>query len=143
MKDRLSSIVRARLAPVVLGFAFALTLAGCSSGHSGSDSTAAGGSQAGAGSGGSVGSATRGRRRMAEVLRSLDLSDEQKQQIREIMTATRKENANADPSTRGTNMRAAYAKISDTVLTPDQRSKFQAKMAQMRKEREQNAPAQS
>jgi len=62
---------------------------------------------------------------MAQALASLGLTDAQKNQIRAIMSAARKENASADPATRRANFQAAFAKI-DTVLTPAQRTKLHA-----------------
>jgi len=79
---------------------------------------------------------------MAEALATLGLSDEQKSQIRDIMSATRKQNADADPATRRANYKAAFAKI-DGVLTPDQRAKLHAKLDEFRKERQAGASPQS
>jgi len=113
-----------------LGIVLSLALAGCS----GSNSANAGGASqdSGGGTGAASGeSPANGRHRMAEALASLGLSDAQKSQIREIMSDARKNSANADPMTRRANYRAAIAKI-DTVLTPDQRTKLHAKIAQMR-----------
>jgi Spy/CpxP family protein refolding chaperone len=79
---------------------------------------------------------------MAQALMGLGLSDAQKTQIRDIMSAARAQNAGADADTRRANMKAAMAKI-DTILTPDQRTKLHAKLAELRKQREANAPPQS
>jgi Spy/CpxP family protein refolding chaperone len=62
---------------------------------------------------------------MAQALASLGLSAAQKEQIRAIMSAARKQNADADPTTRRANFQAAFAKI-DGVLTPAQRTKLHA-----------------
>jgi Spy/CpxP family protein refolding chaperone len=75
---------------------------------------------------------------MAEALMGLGLSDAQKSQIRDIMSAARKQSAGADPATRRANFAAAMAKI-DTVLTPDQRTKLHQKLDQMRSERQQSS----
>jgi Spy/CpxP family protein refolding chaperone len=84
-----------------------------------------------------------GRRIMAQVLMSLGLTDDQKGKIRGIMSDVKKQNEGVtDPETRRANYKAGYAKI-ETVLTPDQLSKFHAKMDQMRKEREQQQGASS
>jgi Spy/CpxP family protein refolding chaperone len=83
-----------------------------------------------------------GRHLMAEALMSADLSDKQKDQIRGIMRDVRQQNANADPTTRRANYKAAFEKI-DTVLSPAQRAKVHAKLAELRKERDQAPPPQS
>ncbi len=78
-----------------------------------------------------------GRHVMAQALMSLGLSDDQKGKIRDIMGDVRKQNEGVtDPDARRANYKAGYAKI-ETVLTPDQRTKFHAKLDEMRKEREQ------
>ena len=76
------------------------------------------------------------------VLRSLNLSDDQKAQIKQIMTQTHQANANADPQTRKTNMQNARAQIMQ-VLTPDQRVQFQAALQQLRQQQGQPQPAQA
>ena len=92
--------------------------------------------------GGGGGGQTGGRHRMAEALMSVGLSDGQKSQIRGIMSDARAKSQNADQDTRRANFKAAFAKI-DSVLTPDQRTRFRAKMDQIRKEREQGTSPQS
>jgi Spy/CpxP family protein refolding chaperone len=117
--------------------ALALGPSGCAG------SSSAGAQDAGSASSGTgPGAAASGRHLYAEALAGLGLSDTQKSQIRGIMTAVHEQNANADPATRRTNMRAAFAKI-DTVLTEDQRTKLHAKLAELRKEREAGASPQS
>jgi Spy/CpxP family protein refolding chaperone len=83
-----------------------------------------------------------GRRIMGQALMSLGLSDAQKQQIRGFVADARAKSQNADPDTRRANYKAAFAKI-DTILTPDQRTRFHAKLDQLRKEREQGTQPQS
>jgi Spy/CpxP family protein refolding chaperone len=125
------------LAAAGVALALALVLGGCSG------SNTAGSSQdTGAAGGSAVGSAANGRHFMAQALMGLGLSDAQKTQIRDIMSAARAQNAGADADTRRANMKAAMAKI-DTILTPDQRTKLHAKLAELRKQREANAPPQS
>ncbi len=140
MKDRLHALVRAQLSLAAIGVALAFALGGCSGtssgGGSGASQDAASGGGAAAGAPG--GSPANGRRWMAKALASLGLSDDQKTRIRAIMSATRKENAGADPATRRANFKAAFAKIDD-VLTPDQRTK----LAELRKERQAGASPQS
>jgi Spy/CpxP family protein refolding chaperone len=62
------------------------------------------------------------------ALRSLNLSDAQKQQIRGFARATRTADQNADPATKRANMQKLRAQI-DGVLTPDQRTQLQAALA--------------
>jgi Spy/CpxP family protein refolding chaperone len=73
------------------------------------------------------------------ALRSLNLTDAQKAQIKTAMQQTRQANENADPQTRKTNLEQLRAQI-NSVLTPDQRAQLQA---ELQKEREDaaNAPA--
>lgn len=137
MKDRFQALVRTNVSLAAIGVALIFGLAACS-GSGGASSQGAPG--ASSGFGGS--SAANGRHRMAQVLMGLGLSDAQKSQIRDIMSAARKESANADPATRRANYKAAFAKI-DAVLTPDQRAKLHAKLGEMRKDGRQGAPAQS
>jgi Spy/CpxP family protein refolding chaperone len=102
----------------------AVAFAGCagnSNAASGSGDTTASSAQGGAG----------GRHMMAQALASLGLSDDQKTKIREIMKSAREKAANADPVTRRANYQAAMAKVKD-VLTPDQRAKLAAKLAELR-----------
>jgi Spy/CpxP family protein refolding chaperone len=146
VKDRLQTVFRIQLPVVALGVALALTLGGCAG--SGSGNAASGGSgaassgQDAAAGGAGGGSPANGRHRMAEALATLGLSDDQKAKIRAIMSDARKQSANADPATRRANYRAAMAKVQD-VLTPDQRTKLQAKLDEMRKERQAGATPQS
>ena len=91
-----------------------------------------------AGGSAAVGGPSGGRHRMAEALMGLGLSDAQKAQVRDIMSAARKQSAGADQATRRANFQAAMAKI-DTILTPDQRTKLHAKLDQMRNERQQSS----
>jgi len=138
--DRLQALVRTQVSLAAIGVSLALALGGCSGSNSGSGSPRAAGGGGAYGAGG--GSPANGRRHMAEALMGLGLSDVQKSEIREIMGAARKASAGADPETRRANFKAAFAKI-DAVLTPDQRTKLHAKLDEMRKERQQGAPAQS
>ncbi len=116
----------------------AFILGGCSAGQNSSSGTGAdaGSTQSNAAA---PGSATQGqpggnpnaRRHFAQALMSLNLSDAQKTQIREIMTAARAQAKTQDPETRRATMRAAFAKVQAT-LTPEQRTQFQAKLAALR-----------
>jgi Spy/CpxP family protein refolding chaperone len=70
---------------------------------------------------------------MAEMLESLGLSDAQKSQIRGIMDQAREQNKNvSDREQKRANMKAAMEKVRN-VLTPDQRAKLDAKIAEWRK----------
>lgn len=79
--------------------------------------------------------------RFGQILMSLNLSDQQKSQIRAIMQNTRQQNENADRDARRANVQAAFKKI-DTVLTPAQRQELHAKLDAMRKEHEQGGQQQ-
>ena len=139
MMEHLHVFRRAHISLAAAGVALALALGGCS----GSNSASSGGGYQDAGAGSASGqSPANGRHRMAQALASLGLSDSQKTQIRDIMSDARKNSTGADPATRRANFQAAIAKI-DTVLTPDQRTKLHAKLAQMRSERPQRASPQS
>ena len=114
-----------------------LIAAGCSAQHSDSstDSTGAG---AGASTGAASSAANPGggspqtRGRMGQILMSLNLTDDQKAKIKQIMAQTRKENENiTDRAVKRANFRAAYQRVQE-VLTPDQQTQFKAKMAAMR-----------
>ena len=76
--------------------------------------------------------------RYMRALRTLGLSDAQKQQIRSAIVATRQANQNADPDTIKANRKALRAQI-DGVLTPDQRAQLRAKL---QAERQAPPPAQ-
>jgi Spy/CpxP family protein refolding chaperone len=78
--------------------------------------------------GGPVSGPGGGRRLMAQALMSVNLTDAQKTQIRDIMSAARAQSAGADQVTRRANFRAAMAKV-DAVLTPEQRTALRAKIA--------------
>jgi Spy/CpxP family protein refolding chaperone len=115
--------------------ALALTLgtAACSSNASAQNAGATQ-TDAGAPSPGASGApgARGGNRRMAQVLQSLGLSDDQKEQIRKIMADARSQaRTETDPDARRATMRAAFAKVQD-VLTPAQRDAFKAKMQALR-----------
>jgi Spy/CpxP family protein refolding chaperone len=72
------------------------------------------------------------RSRLAKALMGLGLSDQQKQQIRDIMKDARAQSQGVtDRTQRRTMMRAAFAKI-DTVLTPAQRDELHKQMQAMR-----------
>jgi Spy/CpxP family protein refolding chaperone len=77
---------------------------------------------------------SQGRQRFGQILMSLNLSDQEKSQIKAIMQNTRQQNQNADRDTRRANMQAAFKKI-DAILTPDQRQQLHAKLDALRKER--------
>jgi Spy/CpxP family protein refolding chaperone len=145
VKDRSLAMFRLPLSLLLAGIVAALPLTGCSGKSSAPDSTTGSGMQGSAGSGpaaGTGGNPAAGRRRMAQALMGLGLSDDQKTQIREIMRSTRKESVNADPETRRANYKAAFAKI-DELLTPDQRVKLHARLGTMRGGRGQGATSQS
>jgi Spy/CpxP family protein refolding chaperone len=121
----------------------ALALAGCGSGSnsaSAGSSTGSGTEPSSATGGAPVGGPGGSRRLMAQALMSVNLTDAQKAQIRDIMAAARAQSAGVDQVTRRANYRAAMAKI-DTVLTPEQRTALHAKLAELRKERGEAAPA--
>ncbi|MCD6303943.1 MAG: Spy/CpxP family protein refolding chaperone, partial [Planctomycetes bacterium] len=70
----------------------------------------------------------------------LDLTDDQKAKIREIMTDAReKAKAASDPSAKKETFRDAMKKIAEEVLTPEQREKLQ-KQREERRRRFQNRP---
>ncbi len=66
--------------------------------------------------------------RYMRAVRSLNLSDAQKQQIRGFVQAMRTANQNADPVTKRANAKQLRAQI-DGVLTPDQRTQLRAALA--------------
>jgi len=134
VKNRSHVLFRTQISLAALVAAIALSLGGCTGSNSGS----AGGTSQDSGGSAAVGGPSGGRHRMAEALMGLGLTDAQKTQIRDIMSAARKQSAGADPATRRASFQAAMAKI-DTVLTPDQRTKLHAKLDQMRKDREQSS----
>jgi len=137
--EHLHVLRRAHVSLAAAGIALGLALGGCTG--SNSASSGAGSQDSGFNASGAQ-SPANGRHRMAQALASLGLSDSQKAQIRDIMSDARKNSAGADPATRRANFQAAIAKI-DTVLTPDQRTKLHAKLAQMRSERPPSASPQS
>ena len=69
------------------------------------------------------------------ALRSLNLSDAQKQQIKSAVQQTRQANQNADPATHKANAAKLRSQI-DGILTADQRAQLQATMQQQRQMRE-------
>lgn len=72
--------------------------------------------------------AHRGSRYM-RAMRTLDLSDAQKQQIRSIMQNARQSNQNVtDPAQRRANMEKVHAQI-EAVLTPQQRTQLRDELA--------------
>ena len=123
----------------------ALFLAGCSGGQnsgssSGTDASAqssAAANGAGApgaaapGAAGAAGQGSSGRHHFAQALMSVNLSDAQKTQIRQIMSTARAEGRTQDPETRRKTFHDAYEKV-QAVLTPEQRTAFNAKMAELR-----------
>ncbi len=74
------------------------------------------------------------------AMHGLGLSPAQRQQIGSIMKNTRTAGKNADPQTRRANRLAMRQQI-DSVLTPDQRNRFHAKLAQARTHMKPNGPA--
>jgi Spy/CpxP family protein refolding chaperone len=74
------------------------------------------------------------------AMRGLGLSPAQRQQIVSIMKSSRGADKNADPQTRRANRLAMRQQI-DGVLTPDQRTRFHAKLAQARSHMKPNGPA--
>ncbi len=75
--------------------------------------------------------------RYMHALRTLNLTDAQKTQIKSAMQQTRTANENADPQTRKANLEQLRSQI-NSVLTPDQRAQLQA---ELQKEREDAANA--
>ena len=133
----------ARSAFGIGAIALTLALTACGGGSnatsSGSATDAAAGPSSATG-GGPVSGPGGGRRLMAQALMSVNLTDAQKTQIRDIMSAARTQSAGADQVTRRANFRAAMAKV-DAVLTPEQRTALRAKIAELKKERTEAAPA--
>jgi Spy/CpxP family protein refolding chaperone len=77
----------------------------------------------------------RGGRRFGEMLLSLNLSDAQKNKIRDIMAQARAQNKTlADRDAIRANMRAAFAKV-QTVLNPHQLAKLKSEFAAARAHR--------
>ena len=76
----------------------------------------------------------RGHRRSPylHAMRGLHLNAAQRQQIAGILKSSRAANKGVDPQTRRANMQAMRRQI-DGVLTPDQRTQLQAKVAQARR----------
>ena len=147
-----SAIVTARHLPfgnvrsAIATAGIALALAACGGGSNATNSSASAtdaGMAAGPSSatGGAPGGGPGGGRRLAaQALMSVNLTDAQKAQIRGIMAAARAQSAGVDPVTRRVNYRAAMAKV-QAVLTPEQRIAFEAKLAELKKERTEAAPA--
>jgi Spy/CpxP family protein refolding chaperone len=76
-----------------------------------------------------------GNQRFAKMLMSLNLSDDQQNQIRGIMKAARDQNKSlTDVQAKRDNMRAAFTKV-EAVLTPAQRTKLQAERDAARAQR--------
>lgn len=116
---------------VLAAAALALTLgtAACSSTNASAQSQGAATqteAPASPGSGGAAGA--RANRRFGQILLSLGLSDDQKDQIRKIMADARSQaRTQTDPQARRATMRAAFQKVQG-VLTPDQRDALKAKL---------------
>jgi Spy/CpxP family protein refolding chaperone len=68
------------------------------------------------------------------AMRTLGLSAAQNQQIQAAMQQSRQANQNADPATRKANRAKLHAQI-EGILTPDQRTRLQAALAQQRQQR--------
>jgi Spy/CpxP family protein refolding chaperone len=82
--------------------------------------------QAAPGQGAPGGPGGHGNQRFAKMLMSLNLSDDQKNQIRSIMAAARaKAKTLTDIQAKRDTMRGAFTQI-ETVLTPAQRTKLHA-----------------
>jgi Spy/CpxP family protein refolding chaperone len=150
--------VHSRLFVFLSGAVLAVSLSACSGSGSSSSGTdqgtpAAAGQAASAAPGASVaggppqegggaGAQGAGRgRRFGELLKSLNLTDDQKTKIRAIMADARKKSEGADRDTRRANMRAAFNAIETTVLTPPQRAEFEKKLAEMRAKYASPSPA--
>ncbi|HEV8021589.1 MAG TPA: Spy/CpxP family protein refolding chaperone [Candidatus Lustribacter sp.] len=94
----------------------------------------------GAPQGGGPGGAA-GRERFAKMLQSLNLTDDQKNKIRAIMTDTRaKMKTLTDPQQKRDLMRDAFEKKIPAVLTPAQAAKMKAEAEAFRAQRQSNAP---
>jgi len=78
---------------------------------------------------------------MFVALRKLNLSDQQKQQIRDAMKQSRAANRDADDATRKANRQKLRAQI-DGILTPDQRAQLRTELQQMHARRAAHATAQ-
>lgn len=109
----------------------ALAIAGCS--HSADTSTGAGDNAAQPGAAGAMSQGGAARmHRFGRILKSLNLTPAQEDQIKTIMADMRAKNATApDRATRGQNLQAAMTQV-DQVLTPAQRTEFHAKIQAMR-----------
>lgn len=68
------------------------------------------------------------------ALRTLGLSDAQKQQIQTAMQQSRQSGQNADPAARKANREKLRAQI-DGILTADQRTRLRTALAQQRQQR--------
>ena len=74
--------------------------------------------------------------RFGQMLLTLNLSDDQKGQIRGVIANARQQNQSVtDPQVKRSNMRAAYDKVR-AILTPAQRAKLQSEMAAAHAERQ-------
>lgn len=84
---------------------------------------------------------TAGRDRMAKMLESLNLTDDQKNKIRAIMADTRaKMKTLTDPQQKRDLMRDAFGKKIPAVLTPAQQAKMKAEFEASRAQHPSNAP---
>jgi Spy/CpxP family protein refolding chaperone len=84
---------------------------------------------------GGPGGAAGGRQQFAKMLMSLNLNDDQKNQIRSIMADARaKSKTLTDRQAKRDTMRAAFAQI-ETVLTPAQRTKLHAERDALKAQR--------
>ena len=66
---------------------------------------------------------------LAHALRSLNLTDAQKQQVATFASQERQANTNADPATRHANAGKFHDQVMG-ILTPDQKTQLQAAMRQ-------------
>jgi hypothetical protein len=81
------------------------------------------------------GAAGQGRRRMAEMMKQLGLSDAQKAHVRAIITDMHKKNASVDdPAAKRANFQAAMKQIHDNVFTPAQAKKADEMMKKYQQE---------
>ena len=82
-----------------------------------------------------------GRQQFAKMLESLNLSDDQKNKIRAIMSDARtKMKAETDPQQKRAIMREAFEKKIPAVLTPAQAAKMKAEAQAFRSQHPSNAP---
>lgn len=107
----------------------ALSLAAFTAGDVALGRIAPAGAQTSPGQAGPQGGGAKGRQRFAEMLMSLNLSDDQKSRIKGIMADARaKMKTLTDPEAKRDTMRGAFKDI-EAVLTPAQKTKMDAERA--------------